>query len=60
VLDDAQNTLKAAAHLYVWYSGVVRSVGAVRDDVEAGVSKPSPKDVNYLNAVCGSPARIRA
>jgi hypothetical protein len=39
---------------------VVHSVRAVRDDVDAGVPKPSPNDVNYLSAVCGSPTGTRS
>ena len=59
VLSDAEGTLQAATHRYVGYAEVVRSVRAVRDDVNAGVSKPSPNDMNYLSAVCGAPTGVR-
>jgi hypothetical protein len=59
VLSDAEGTLQAATHRYVGYAEIVRSVRAVRDDVNAGVSKPSPNDMNYLSAVCGAPTGVR-
>ena len=54
-LSDAEGTLQAVTRQYVGYTAIVRSVRAVRDDVDAGVPKPSPNDMNYLSAVCGSP-----
>jgi hypothetical protein len=59
VLSDAEETLQAVTHRYVGYTEIVRSGRAVRDDVDAGVPKPSPNDVNYLSAVCGSPTGTR-
>jgi hypothetical protein len=56
VLSDAEGTLQAVTHQYVGYTEIVRSVRAVRDDVDAGLPTPSPNDMNYLSAVCGSPA----
>jgi hypothetical protein len=60
VLSDAEQTIQAVTHRYVGYTEIVRSVRAVRDDVDAGVPKPSPNDVNYLSAVCGSPTGTRS
>ena len=60
MLSDAEETLQAVTHRYVGYTEIVRSVRAVRDDVDAGVPKPSPNDVNYLTAVCGSPTGTRS
>ncbi len=59
VLSDAEGTLQAATHRYVGYAEIVRSVRAVRDDVNAGVSTPSPNALNYLSAVCGAPTGVR-
>ena len=60
MLSDAEETLQAVTQRYVGYTEIVRSVRAVRDDVDAGVPKPSPSDVNYLSAVCGSPTGTRS
>jgi hypothetical protein len=60
VLSDAEETLQAVTQRYVGYTEIVRSVRAVRDGVDAGVPKPSPNDVNYLSAVCGSPTGTRS
>jgi hypothetical protein len=54
VLTGAEKTLRIATQQYAGYTEIVHSVGAVRDDVNAGVRTPSPPDLDYLNAVCGS------
>jgi hypothetical protein len=58
-LADAEKSLQIATRRYVGYADIVRSVGAVRDDVAAGSRAPSPQNVNYLNTVCGPPAGAR-
>ena len=55
LLTDAEQTLQAAAERFAGYSDIVRSVGAVRDDVRARPEQLSPYAATYLNAVCGSP-----
>jgi hypothetical protein len=59
VLTGAEQSLRTATRLYVGYTDIVRSVGALRDEIDAGQRTPSPQNVEYLNAVCGSPDDAR-